>query len=81
MRKIEWVLMWEFYELNHIKFLNHVNLWLKINFQPLAIYLKSVTCIILDGDGSMSWSVNDFKGSFPFTSQFTMSKELYSWIE
>jgi len=60
MRKIEWVLMWEFYELNHIKFLNHVNLWLKINFQSLAIYLKSVTCIILDGDGSMSWSVDNF---------------------
>ena len=68
MRKIEWVLMWEFYELNHIKFLDHVNLWLKINLQMLAIYLKGVSYIILNGDGSMSWCVNDFERSFPFTS-------------
>jgi hypothetical protein len=81
MKKIEWVLMWEFYELNHIKFLNHVNLWLKIDFQPLAIYLKSVTCIILDGDGSMSWSVDNFVRPIPLALQFIMSKELYSWIE
>jgi hypothetical protein len=31
------------HELNYIKFLNHVDLWLKIDFQTLVIYLKSVT--------------------------------------
>ena len=68
MKKIEWILMWKFYELNHIKFLNHVNLWLKINFQPLSVYLKGVTCTILDGDGTMGWSVDDLIRSILLTS-------------
>ena len=52
--KIKRALMYDFYELNYIELLDHVDLWLKIIFQALAIYLKGVTYIILDGDGSMS---------------------------
>jgi hypothetical protein len=63
--RIKQALIQDFYELDYIELLGQVDFWFKINLQAMAIYLKGITCIILDGDGPMSWSVDDLERSIP----------------